>query len=89
MSRVTGAATTTATAMMATAMTKISHSYRAWQVSALGSKGAAIRLYLFKHNDHVESNGNGDDNKDSNSSSSSKSDSNSNSNDDDKDISVI
>ena len=68
----TGAATTTATAT-ATAMTmgKISQSYRAWQVPALGSKGAAIRLFLFKHSDHVKNDG--DDDNDSDSSSISQS----------------
>ena len=62
--------------MIATAMTKISHSYRAWQVPALGSKGAAITLFLYKHSDHVENDGNGDHDKDRNSSSNSDSDSN-------------
>ena len=37
--------TVRATAMI---ITKISQSYRAWQVPALQSKGAAIRLFLFK-----------------------------------------
>ena len=87
MSRVTGSATNTATATIATAMTKISHSYRAWQVPALESKGAATRSFLFKHRDHVEKDHG--DAYDSNSSSSSKSDSNSNGNDDEKYISVI
>ena len=41
------AATVTVTAA-ATTITKISQSYRAWQVPALGSKGAAITLFLFK-----------------------------------------
>ena len=41
------AATVTVTAKAMT-ITKISQSYRAWQVPALGSKGAAIRLFLFK-----------------------------------------
>ena len=50
---VTGTATTSAAATVtvrakATTIRKISQSYRAWQVPALGSKGAAIRLFLFK-----------------------------------------
>ena len=68
-------------------MTMISYSYRAWQVPALGSKGAVTRLFLFKGSDHVESDGNDDD--DSDSSSRSNSNSNSNSYDDDKDILFI
>ena len=72
---------------MATVMTMISHSYRAWQVPALGSKGAAITLLLYKHSDHVESDGNGDHDKDSNNSS--NSDSNSNRDREDNDTSVI
>ena len=87
MSRATGAATTTATASMVTAMTKISHSYRTWQVPALESKGAAITLFLYKRSDHVESDGNGDHDKDSNSSSNSDSDSNRDK--EDNDTSVI
>ena len=87
MSRVTGSATKTATATIATAMTNISHSYRAWQVPALGSKGAAITLFLYKCGNHVESDGNGDHNKDSNSSS--NSDSFSNRHKGDNDTSVI
>ena len=79
----TATATETATAT-AMEMTKISQSYRAWLVPALGIKGAAIRLFLFKQSDHVESNGNNID--DSYRRSSSKSDSNSD--DDEKDISV-
>ena len=63
-----GAATTTATAS-ATAMTmrKIYQSYRAWQVPALGSKGAAIRLFLFKHSDNVKNDGDEDNDSDSSS----------------------
>ena len=66
-------------------MTMISQSYRAWKVSALGSKGAAITSFLFKRSDHVKSDG--DDDNDSVSSSSSDSDSNSD--DNYNDISVL
>ena len=83
---VTVTVTATATATK-TSMTKISMSYRAWQVPAHGSKDGAIRLFLFKCSDHVKSGGNKHD--DSNSNSNSNSDSNSNTDDDDNAISVI
>ena len=87
MSRVTGSATTTAPGTMAMGMTKIYQLYRAWQVPALGSKGAAITLFLYKHSERVESDGNGDHDKDSNRSR--NSDSNSNRYKEDNDTSVI
>ena len=77
----------TATVTMAMAMTRISHSYRAWQVPALKSKGAAITLLLYKRSDHVESDENGDHVKDRNRSI--NSDSNSNRDKDDNDTLVI
>ena len=60
---VTAAATAKATAT-ATMMTMISQSYGAWQVPALGSKSAAIRLFLFQPSDHVKSDGDDDDDSD-------------------------
>ena len=87
MLRATGAATTTATATMVMVMTKISQSYRAWQVPALGIKGAAIRLFLYKHSDHVVSDGNGD--QDDDRDSSRKKESNSNREKEDNDTSVL
>ena len=90
MMKATGIATVTATVTAiatVTPMTMICQSYRAWQVPALGSKGEAIRLFLFKPIDHVKTDGDDDD--ESNSSSSSKSDSNRTTDDDDNDVSVI
>ena len=88
MSRATVTVTTTRTATTAatviatateTKKTMIPQSYRAWQVPALGSRGAAIRSFLFKQTEHFKVDGNDD--------SDSKSKSNSDGND--KDISVI
>ena len=70
----TATATTTVTMVMATTMTMISQSYGDWQIPALGSKGAAITLFLFKCSHNFKSDGNNDSN--SNSSSNSDSDSN-------------
>ena len=63
MMKATAAATATATVTV-TMMSMISQLYRAWQVSALRSKGAAIRLFLFKPSDHVKSDGDDDDDSD-------------------------
>ena len=56
---------TAATTASPTTMTNTSQSYGPWQVPSLGSKGAAIRLFLFKHSDHVVNDGDDDNDSDS------------------------
>ena len=75
----------TATATM-TMMTKLSQSYRVWQVSAIGSKGSGNRLFIFKYSNHV---GNEGSDRSIDRDCSSDSDSDSNRNNHDNDISVI